>query len=153
MFTRALGDGPVRILGEPLAERPDLPRLDDPRDGPAQALVHWAAREQVEARRWWIVACDQVHWDPPELAAWHAAAAEADPEGRAWVLAALNGESQPLGGFLGGALLGGLAGSPERRLLQLARTVPQRLLPWRTEPFLDLDDRASAEAWRRRRQG
>ena len=88
-----------------------------------------------------------------DVVLWWIGAAEADPEGRAWVLAALNGESQPLGGFLGGALLGDLAGSPERRLLQLARTVPQRLLPWRTEPFLDLDDRASAEAWRRRRQG
>lgn len=147
VFTSALGEGPVRILGEPVAERPELPRFDDPRQGPARALAGWAARETAAAPRWWVVACDQVQWEPEELRAWHAAAAAADPAGEAWVLAALQGEPQPLGGFLGGTLLGALAGATEQRLLRLAASLPQRVLPWRSPPFLDVDDRAAAAAW------
>lgn len=151
MFAEALGKGPVRILGEPVAGRPDLPRLDDPRQGPAQALARWAAQETATPQRWWVVACDQVQWEPAELLDWHAAAAAEDPAGRAWVLTTLKGEPQPLGGFLGGTLLGALAGSAETRLLRLAASLPLRVLPWREQCFLDLDDRGAAEAWLRDR--
>lgn len=140
----------MRILGEPVEGRAELPRFDDDRRGPAQALVRWAARESAVAPRWWVVACDQVQWEPAELLEWHAAAVQADPDGLAWVQADLQGEPQPLGGFLGGTLLAALARSPETRLLRLAQSLPQRILPWREQPFVDFDDRRSAEAWLRR---
>lgn len=147
LFRQVFGPGPVRILGEPVAERPELPCLDDPREGPARALAGWAAAERARAERWWVVACDQVRWNEASLIAWHAAARRVDPQGRAWILAEFGGELQPLGGFLGGCLLDLLGGSRERRLMALVRALPHRTLPWAESPFQDLDDPESFQAW------
>ena len=152
LFRQVLGEGPVRILGEPVAECPDLPRIDDPREGPARALSRWAAAETQSVRRWWVVACDQVRWNPASLAAWHEAARQADPSGQAWVMPEILGELQPLGGFLGGELLSHLGRSTERRMLVLAGSMPNLSLPWEAEPFLDLDDAEAVAAWLRERR-
>jgi hypothetical protein len=103
--------------------------------------------ENEAAARWWVVACDQVRWEEASLAAWHGSARTADPEGRAWILAELDGEPHPLGGFLGGRLVNLLGGSKERRLIALARSLPHRTLPWTASPFQDLDDPESVRAW------
>lgn len=152
LFQAVLGDGPIRILGEPVAECPDLPRFDDPREGPARALTFWAAAETRTARRWWVVACDQVRWDPASLAAWHEAARRADPAGEAWVLPEILGERQPLGGFLGGALLPSVGRSTERRMHALTRSIPTVAMRWEAGPFLDLDDPEAVVAWLRERR-
>lgn len=152
LFQSVLGEGPIRVLGEPVAERSELPRFDDPREGPARALSHWAAAETRSARRWWVVACDQVRWDAASLAAWHEAARQADPSGEAWVLPEILGELQPLGGFLGGELQFRLGRSTERRMFVLARSVPHLGLPWEAGPFLDLDDAEAVAAWLRERR-
>lgn len=153
LYLAVLGPGPVRVLGEPVPGRPEFPCLDDAREGPARALRGWAAGEREPALRWWVVACAQVRWTADDLAAWAVAAEALDPDGAAWVMAELQGEPQPLGGFLGGGLLAALAARPERRLLELARALPWIALPRPPEPFLDLDDPAAAEGWRQTRGG
>jgi molybdopterin-guanine dinucleotide biosynthesis protein A len=147
LFQGAFDNGPVRILGEAVPGRPDLAPIDDPREGPARALARWAAAEGENSVRWWVVACDQVRWDASTLAGWHGSAQEADPEGRAWVLAQVEGEMQPLGGFLGGRLLHQLGRSTEQRLIALARSLPHRILSRAASPFLDLDDPGSHKTW------
>jgi molybdopterin-guanine dinucleotide biosynthesis protein A len=147
LFQEAIGHGPIRILGEPVPGRPQCKRLDDPREGPARALARWATGESEELTRWWVVACDQVRWDIESLALWHSTALGADPGGEAWVMAEIDGEAQPLGGFLGGGLLPALRHSKEQRLLGLARSLSCRILLWEARPFQDLDDPDSFQAW------
>ena len=45
VFAAVFPDGPVQVLGDPLPDHPDLPRLEDPREGPAVALRTWARLE------------------------------------------------------------------------------------------------------------
>ena len=152
LFVDTLGAGPIRILGEPVPGRPDLCRFDDPREGPAKALSRWAALEQARPDRWWVVACDQVNWNATSLEVWCASAREADPAGAAWVMPEIEGETQPLGGFLGTDLLPAVGRSSERRLLSLARSLPSVILPWTAAPFLDVDDPGAHERWLQERR-
>lgn len=134
--------GPVQLLGAPLPEL-ELPRVEDPRRGPAVALRHWVASGPPPARRWWILPCDQVRWDATSFGAWLEEAEAADPEGRAWVRV----EGQPLGGFLGAALLPALAALEADTVRGLAATLPAKLVPDRAWRGADVDDPAELAAW------
>lgn len=131
--------GAAMVLGEPLPDRPDLPRFDDPREGPAVALRRWCATVAPAEDRWWVVACDQIQWTPERLAAWFQLIQAADPEASRWVLAERDGRLQPLGGFLPGALRPALAATTERSLLRLAQTLPHLVLPAAGPEWEDLD--------------
>lgn len=139
VFEQVFAGGPIQVLGAPVPERPELDTVEDPREGPAIALATWARGEVPRARRWWIVACDQVRWTPQALLAWHAEALEVDPEADAWVLAEREGIPQYLGGFLGAALLGAVAASEARSLKALRSALPCRLRPAAGEEWRDVD--------------
>lgn len=149
VFGAVCPGGPVVVLGEPLPDRPGLPRLDDPREGPAVALRTWCGAPAPEAGRWWIVACDQVRWTPDRLAAWFRRVEAADPGALHWVMAEHGDRLQPLGGVLAGGLRPVLAGSGERSLTRLALAVPHLVLPAQGPEWQDLDtpeDRRAFEA-------
>jgi molybdopterin-guanine dinucleotide biosynthesis protein A len=139
VFEAAFPGGPIQVLGDALPDRPDLAPLDDPRQGPAAALRHWAALDRAHPVRWWVLACDQIRWTPDALAAWHARAAWADPGGSHWVLARHRGRLQPLGGFLADALAPRLAGVPGAALMALADALPCRILDVKGDVWLDQD--------------
>lgn len=139
VFECAFPDAPLQVVGEPLPDRPDLPVLDDPRQGPASALRMWAASEGPSARRWWVVACDQVRWTVPDLEVWSRRAFAADPAAAAWVLARHGGRLQPLGGWLPEGLRSLLAATQERSLLGLAAALPHLILPCEGPEWLDVD--------------
>ena len=148
-FEAACPVGPVVVLGEALPDRPTLPRLDDPREGPAIALAHWCATPAPPEDRWWLVACDQVRWTPDRLVAWLRRVEVADPLAAHWVMAEHGGRLQPLGGVLAGSLRALIAGSGERSLTRLALAVPHLVLPATGPEWLDLDtpeDRRAFEA-------
>ena len=109
VFRAVVPDGPAAVVGHSLPDFPDLPRVEDPREGPAVALRAFAASSPPTARRWWVVACDQVAWTDAAFAAWLEEAEAADPGGLAWVLVTREGHPQALGGLLGGALIAQLA--------------------------------------------
>lgn len=147
VFQHVFPGGPVQILGEPL---PDAKGhvVADPRRGPAVALTTWARTSPPPVRRWWVAPCDQVAWTTADLSAWHAAAAAADPEGRSWVMAVEGGQAQPLGGFLGAALLPGLALLADTRVRELAHRLPQLCVRNEAYRGMDVDVPADLEAWR-----
>jgi molybdopterin-guanine dinucleotide biosynthesis protein A len=124
VFQEIFPDGPVQILGEPLAERPGLPVLEDPRQGPVVALRHWAEASAPTVDLWWIVACDQVRWTAQDLRTWVAVAQEADPGHSSWILGKQDGYLQPLGGLLPHLLRPALASSEARTLWALAESLP-----------------------------
>ena len=126
VFKSVVPDGPVQILGEPLPDFPLLPRLDDPRKGPAVALRLWAASHPHPARRWWVLGCDQVWWTGPALETW---LAEAEAMGDAWAITLREGHRQPLGGFIPAALLPALARAEARSLRALMEALPTHELP------------------------
>jgi molybdopterin-guanine dinucleotide biosynthesis protein A len=126
VFRSVVPDGPVQIIGEPLPDYPDLPRLDDPREGPAVALRTWAASGPPPARRWWVAGCDQVRWTDKAFSSW---LAEAEAAGEAWSVTVRDGHRQPLGGFLASALLPELAGLEAKSLRRLMDGLPLRELP------------------------
>lgn len=151
VFKSAVLDGPVQILGGALPDLPHLPRLDDPREGPAVALRTWAASPPAAARRWWVLACDQVRWTPEAFEAWLVEAETADDEGRAWVLTVREGQRQPLGGFIPSALLPALAHTDGTTLRALLDALPVRELTGATWAGEDIDtpqDLASFEPHR-----
>jgi molybdopterin-guanine dinucleotide biosynthesis protein A len=146
VFEAVFPGGPIQVLGGALPDRPDLAPLDDPREGPAEALRRWAARSsgnggpsQVHPLRWWILACDQIRWTPDALAAWHARAAAADPEAGCWVLARHRGRLQPLGGFLADALAPRLSALPGAALMALVDALPCRILDAAGDAWMDQD--------------
>jgi molybdopterin-guanine dinucleotide biosynthesis protein A len=141
VFESAFPGAPLQVLGEPLPDRPELPRLDDPREGPAVALRTWAATPTAAAAAdlWWVVACDQVRWTPERLQAWAAVCEAADPAQSRWVMALNRGRLQPLGGWLPGALRPALAASSARSLMTLAAALPHLALPREGEEWLDVD--------------
>lgn len=139
VFRAVVADGPIRVLGEPLPEWPDLPRADDLRHGPAVALRAWAGSSLPPARRWWVVACDQVRWTPEAFAAWLAEAEAADPDGAAWVFTLRDGHRQQLGGCLGGQALAALARSGATSLQGLLADVPAEIAAGRTWFGEDID--------------
>lgn len=147
VFREALGPGPVRILGPGLPDHPGCPARPDDGSGPALALAAWARGEGEACPRWWIAPCDQVRWTPARLGAWHLAACAADPGGSAWVAARAGGRPQPLGGFLGGALLERLGAAADPRVLGLWEGLPHLDLAWEDPGFEDVDDPAEREAW------
>jgi molybdopterin-guanine dinucleotide biosynthesis protein A len=130
---------PVQLLGEGLPDRPRLPALQDPRQGPAAALRHWAGSARPQPLRWWIVACDQVRWTPAFLSAWYACALAADPGAERWVLARHRGRLQPLGGFLAEALAARLPAVAGASLMAFVDALPCVVLESEADPWLDLD--------------
>jgi len=149
VFATVFPDGPIQVLGEPLPERPDLPRLDDPREGPAVALRAWASAAAPEVDRWWVVACDQVRWTPERLRAWAGLCAAADPAADHWVVGLHEGHLQPLGGWLPASLRPRLAASGEASLWRLATALPHLALPQAGPEWTDVDtpeDRRAFEA-------
>lgn len=147
-FLAVFPGGPVRILGLPLEDRPGLEVLADPGEGPARALVHWAAQPQGEPPlHWWVVACDQVRWTPGTLAAWHREAVAADPEGKAWVMARVDDHAQYLGSFLGHSLVPRLATSDASSLWTLARDLPCAERAFPNSCWQDVDTPEALAAW------
>ncbi|MDR3669942.1 MAG: NTP transferase domain-containing protein [Holophaga sp.] len=146
VFEGSFPGGPVQLLGEGLPDRPDLTPMADPRQGPGAALRHWAGQPRPRALRWWVAACDQVRWTPETLSAWHQAAAAADPQARAWVLARHGGRIQPLGGFLADALVPGLCGGTGA-LMSLVDTVPCLILDSEDAQWLDVDTPEALQAF------
>ena len=142
-FTTVFPRGASCILGDALPDLPHLPRLEDPRRGPAAALGAWAlarAAEQVpSADRWWVVGCDQVRWTPERLDAWASASERADPAGAHWVIAEYEQHLQPLGGWLPEVLCPNLAISQGGSLIELLKTLPHLVLPGVGEEWRDVD--------------
>jgi molybdopterin-guanine dinucleotide biosynthesis protein A len=126
VFQSVVADGPVQIIGEALPDFPSLPRIEDPREGPAVALRIWAASGPPLTQRWWVVACDQVWWTEESFASW---LAEAEAAGEAWAVTVRDGHRQPLGGFLASPLLPALARSEAKSLRALMDGLPLRELP------------------------
>jgi molybdopterin-guanine dinucleotide biosynthesis protein A len=141
VFGAVFPGGPVELLGEPLPDHAGLFRVEDPRQGPAEALKAWAAQGRGgAARRWWVVACDLPRWTEADLRAWWLRARAIDPAEEAWVVAEVDGRIQPLGGFLPGRLVGCLPGVATPRLTDLWQALPGRALPSQGAHWLDVDD-------------
>lgn len=147
VFRALAPEGPVAVVGSSLPDHPEVPALEDPRQGPAVALRTWAAQGPPPARRWWVVACDQVRWTSQALEAWLITAEAADPEGRAWVVMESEGQRQPLGGFLGGALVEGLAAAEGCSLKALMEGLPVRVEAGPGREGRDIDTRAELREW------
>jgi molybdopterin-guanine dinucleotide biosynthesis protein A len=147
VFQSVFPDGPVQVLGEALMDRPDLPVMDDPRQGPAVALRHWAAASAPIVNVWWVVACDQVRWREEDLRSWMALAQAADPDHLRWVIGRLDGFLQPLGGLLPHCLRPVLANSQARSLRGLAESVPHCILDNTLPGWRDVDTREARKAF------
>ena len=139
VFEAVFPGAPIQILGESLPDRPDLPCLDDPREGPAVALRTWAVSKAPTVDKWWVVACDQVRWTPARLAQWAAYCEAMDPSNASWVMALHDGHLQPLGGWLPDALRPTLAASQLRSLKALAASLPHLAVPREGEEWVDVD--------------
>jgi molybdopterin-guanine dinucleotide biosynthesis protein A len=139
VFEAVFPGAPTQVLGDPLPDRPDLPVIEDTREGPARALQAWAARKAPAVRRWWVVACDQVRWTPVSLEAWARRAEAADPQALRWVVAQHGGHLQPLGGWLPSALRPQVAASTSGSLTTLAESLPHLLLPCDGPEWRDVD--------------
>ncbi len=148
VFQEQCPEGPAMLLGASLPDAPGLPTFDDPREGPAGALGRWAAAELPEARRWWVLPCDQVEWNAVSFASWLSEAEAADPEGLAWVMTERHEHPQPLGGFIGRSLLPRLARGRAVAVRALAQSLPCRFVPGQAYRGLDLDTPAELAAWR-----
>ena len=139
VFESVFPGAPIQVLGDPLPDRPDLPHLDDPREGPAVALRFWAATETPAVDVWWMVACDQVRWTPDKLTDWATVCEAEDPSHRHWIMALHGGRLQPLGGWLPDRLRPALAASPAHSLMALAAELPHLALPRNGEEWADVD--------------
>ena len=139
VFECVFPSAPILLLGEALPDRPGLPRLDDPREGPAVALRTWAEAEVPAVDRWWILACDQVRWTPERLAQWAAIGETRDPAATHWVMAHHGGHLQPLGGWLPSSLRPALAATTERSLMALATALPHLAVPSEGAEWMDVD--------------
>ena len=138
-FESVFPGAPIQVLGDPLPDRPDLPHLDDPREGPAVALRIWAATETATVDVWWVVACDQVRWTPEKLTDWAAVCEAKDPSRTHWVMALHAGCLQPLGGWLPDGLRPALAASPTHSLMALAASLPHLTVPREGSEWDDVD--------------
>ena len=147
VFEAVFPGAPIQVLGETLPDRPDLPRLDDPREGPAVALRTWAASEAPAVDLWWIAACDQVRWTAERFKEWTALCESADPSRTHWVMAMNDGHLQPLGGWLPASLRLALAASPGRSLIALAIALPHLALPSAVEEWADVDTPEERDAF------
>ncbi len=149
VFATVFPGGPVQVLGDPLPDHPDLPCLEDPREGPAVALRTWARQGVPAVDRWWVVACDQVRWTPERLAEWARIAEAADPDAAHWVIALHGSHLQPLGGWLPDGFRALLAASAERSLYALATRLPHLALPSDGAEWIDVDTPEDRQAWER----
>ena len=148
VFEAVFPGGPILVLGDPLPDWPNLPRLDDTREGPAVALRTWAQANLVPAAdRWWVVACDQVRWTAESLRQWSEVCEAADPAAAHWALAHHGGHLQPLGGWLPDHLRSAMALSPERSLMALAISLPHLTLPREGAEWLDVDTPEARQDW------
>jgi molybdopterin-guanine dinucleotide biosynthesis protein A len=139
VFHAVFPEGPVQVLGTALADRPDLPVLEDPRLGPAVALEHWARSPAPTVDLWWVVACDQVRWREEDLRSWLALARGADPGHRRWVLGHADGHLQPLGGWLPHGLRPALAKAGASSLVGLVKSMPHLVLAEDLPGWRDID--------------
>ncbi len=147
VFRDVAPQGPVVLLGSTLPDHPELPAVEDPRQGPAVALRTWATSQPVRVRRWWVVACDQVAWTAAELRAWWEEAEVCDPNGQSWVMGSAEGQTQPLGGFLGGDLVPRLAKTEGRSLRDLLNGLPVVLREGPASSGKDIDAPEDLESW------
>lgn len=147
VFASVCPKGPMCVLGDPLPDWPTLPRLDDPRQGPAVALRTWSSLPAPEARRWWVVACDQVRWTPVCLGIWLARAEAADPDVSHWVLARHQGHLQPLGSLLPASLRARLAITEDRSLQAIVSRLPHLILDLKGKEWLDVDTPEARKAF------
>jgi len=148
VFQAVFPDGPVQVLGEALADRPSLPVLDDPRQGPVVALKCWAVAPAPVVDLWWVVACDQVRWCEADLRSWVSLAQETDPRHLHWFIGKFDGHIQPLGGLLPHHLRPALAKTEARSLLALVEGLPHHVLSNDLPGWRDVDtpaDRALFE--------
>ena len=139
VFQAVFPEGPVQVLGEALMDRPDLPVLDDPRQGPVVALQHWAAAPAPAVDRWWVVACDQVRWQACDLRSWARLAEDGDPDDAHWVVGRFEGRLQPLGGFLPHRLRLELAQARAWSLRSLVEALPHLILDSDLPGWRDVD--------------
>jgi len=147
VFSTVSPKGPIQILGEPLPDRPDLYSLPDEGLGAAAALIQWAARSAPKAKRWWVVACDQVRWTPALLRVWLETAERHDPTETKWIVAIAQERLQPLGGFLPGDLRGRMVGLDVVRIRDLVRALPNMPLKWDSPVWDDVDTPADLARW------
>ena len=147
VFEAVYPSAPLLVLGEPLPDRPELPLVADPREGPAMALRTWAAGPAPVVDRWWVVACDQVRWTPTRLTTWAELCAAEDPAATRWVMALHDGHLQPLGGWLPHALRPAMAAATARSLIGLALALPHLALPHAGAEWSDIDTPAERRAW------
>jgi molybdopterin-guanine dinucleotide biosynthesis protein A len=150
VFRAVAPEGPIRVVGAPLPDFPELPGMEDSREGPAVALRAWAASVHPLEQRWWILACDQVDWTAAAFAAWLGEAEAADPHGEAWVVVSRDGHRQPLGGFLGGALIPVVASLPAHSLRGLLAALPAVELAGSAWSGADIDTPEELEAFTQR---
>lgn len=144
VFRSVVPEGPIQIVGAPLPDFPDLPRLEDPRQGPAVALRAWAASNPPPAARWWVLACDQPRWTKEAFAAW---LAEAEGVDDAWALVLREDHRQPLGGIIADSLRPILASTGARSLHALLDEVPVRELKGHAWMGADIDTPEDLEAF------
>jgi len=142
VFRAAFPNGPVQVLGEALVDRPDLPVLDDPRQGPGVALKRWAAAPAPVVDLWWVVACDQVRWCEADLRSWVSLAQEIDPKHLHWVIAKFGGHVQPLGGLLPHQLRLPLTKAEAHSLMALVAGLPHHVLSNDLPGWRDVDTSA-----------
>lgn len=147
VFEATFPGAPIQVLGEALPDRPELPRLDDPREGPAVALRAWASSDAPPVEVWWVVACDQVRWTAERLMAWAAKCEAEEPTHALWVMALHGGHLQPLGGWLPAILRPALADSQARSLMALATSLPHRAVPREGEEWMDVDTPEERDAF------
>ncbi|MBS1784505.1 MAG: NTP transferase domain-containing protein [Acidobacteria bacterium] len=144
VFRSVVPEGPVHIVGAPLPDFPGLPRLEDPREGPAVALRAWAASSPPHALRWWVLACDQPRWNAKSFESW---LAEAESVDEAWALVVRDGHRQPLGGFLTASILPRLIQSEARSLHGLMDGLPLGILSGVAWMGADIDTPGDLEAF------
>ena len=147
VFASVCPHGPTCVLGDPIPDWPALPRVDDPRQGPAVALRTWSGLPAPAARRWWVVACDQVRWTSGRLGLWLGQAKAADPDASHWVLARHQGHLQPLGSLLPASLRPRLADMANQSLLGLVERLPHLILDLEGKEWLDVDTPETRKAF------
>ncbi|HJV47904.1 MAG TPA: NTP transferase domain-containing protein [Geothrix sp.] len=150
VFQAVFPGAPVQVLGDPIQDRPDLPVVEDPREGPAAALRAWAQAPSPVVDLWWVVGCDQVRWRAEDLRDWFASAKALDPQHERWVLARCEGVAQPLGGWLPQALRPAFGLIPGASLRSLVEALPHLLVDSALEGWRDVDTREEREAFQRR---
>jgi len=147
LFQRTFPGAPVHVLGLPLSDHPGLPRTEDPGLGPAVAIGHWAREMELTPGRWWLVACDQVHWTSEALSAWYARAQELDPDAERWVVGRAGGRLQPFGSFFPGRHFPELREITCDSLHDLMKALPVQIVEEETKAFQDVDTPEELSAW------